>query len=301
MQLTEIEYFLAIASALNLNHAAKSLYISPSALSQFLTKLERRLGVTLFVRNKDSLQLTAAGEVYYNAAKQISGIKVNTLEQLERMNAPDSSAITLSAIGYRAITFLSRIWPTLKEEIPEQTFHAYNNNVGVVYAQVVDGSTDFGVGALNYTRQKDFQFFLLRHDEIGLLLPKEHPVNLQLREQGVSPDTPVDISVCQGHGFLLTESNVVFTNTCRRYLRRENFTPARVSISMQRSTALVAEMNNLIAMTSAGHHSPDSNLVFQRLKDPMHYDLGLFCLRHRELSPTDRQLISLIQKHKDLY
>lgn len=301
MQLTEIEYFLAIASALNLNHAAKSLFISPSALSQFLTKLERRLGVTLFVRNKDSLQLTAAGEVYYNAAKQISGIKTNTLERLERMNAPNPSDITLGAIGSRAIGFASRIWSDLHKEIPGFTFYVFNHTVSIVYNQVADGSADFGIGALNYTRQKDYQFYLLRHDEIGLLLPEEHPVNLRLREQGISPDDPVDISVCQGYPFLLNESGVVFTNTCRRYLRRENFTPARVTCSLQRSTAQVAKMNNLIAMSTTGYYAPDSGLVFQRLKDPMHYDLGLFCLRQRELSPTDRQFISLIQKYKDRY
>lgn len=301
MQLTEIEYFLAIASAQNLNHAAKALFISPSALSQFLTKLERRLGVTLFVRNKDFLQLTQAGQLYYDAAKQISGIKDKTLSRLERINGHNPSKITLGAIGWRAIHFVSHIWPMLHEELPERTFHVTNDRVTIIYNHVLDGSNDFGIGAMNYTRQKDFHFYLLRHDEIGLILPEQHPVNLQLREQGVVFDDPVDISVCQGHGFLLNENNVVFTTTCRRYLRRENFTPSQVSISMQRTSPLVAQLNNLITMGTAKDIDSYPGMVFQRLKDPLYYDRGLFHLRDRELSPSDLQLISLFEKYKDLY
>lgn len=157
------------------------------------------------------------------------------------------------------------------------------------------------VSITSYTRQKDFQFYLLRHDEIGLVLPEQHPLNLQLRQQGISTDDPVDISVCKEHAFLLTENNVVFTNTCRRYLRREDFTPTQVTISIQRTAPLVAKLNNLVAMGTEKDVIPYPGMVFQRLKDPLHYDRGLFHLRERELSAADLELISLIEKYKDLY
>lgn len=46
---------------------------------------------------------------------------------------------------------------------------------------------------------------------------------------------------------------------------------------------------------------PYPGMVFQRLKDPLHYDRGLFHLHERELSAADLELIAVIERYKDLY
>ena len=52
MYLKEVEYMLKIAEEQNITRAAEKLFITPSALTQQLTRLESDLGVPLFHRDR---------------------------------------------------------------------------------------------------------------------------------------------------------------------------------------------------------------------------------------------------------
>ncbi|HTM64510.1 MAG TPA: LysR family transcriptional regulator [Gammaproteobacteria bacterium] len=57
----ELQAFRATAQVLSFSKAAERIHITQSALSQRVQTLERRLGVTLFVRDRKSTKLTEAG------------------------------------------------------------------------------------------------------------------------------------------------------------------------------------------------------------------------------------------------
>lgn len=62
-------YFLVTAEELNVGRAAKRLLISQPSLSQQIRRLERDLGVLLFVRGPRGLTLTPAGAAFASAAQ----------------------------------------------------------------------------------------------------------------------------------------------------------------------------------------------------------------------------------------
>ena len=57
-------YVLAIAEEQNLTRAAKRLFISQPALTLYLNRLEKELGVKLFDRSRTPILLTEAGKYY---------------------------------------------------------------------------------------------------------------------------------------------------------------------------------------------------------------------------------------------
>ena len=63
MELQQIRYILAIAEEKNITKAAEKLFVSQSALSQQLLKLEQELGTPLFERSGRILELTEAGRI----------------------------------------------------------------------------------------------------------------------------------------------------------------------------------------------------------------------------------------------
>lgn len=63
MELTSLRYFICVAHHLNFSQAAKQLYISQPALSYHISNLEKELGTKLFLRKKNGLCLTEAGEI----------------------------------------------------------------------------------------------------------------------------------------------------------------------------------------------------------------------------------------------
>lgn len=297
--LYECEYFLAIAKEKNLNRAAQVLYISPSALSQFLSKLENRLGHRLFVREKNSLRLTEAGMIYYEAAKQIEEIKAGMLLQMEKLANPDASSIRIAVSGNRALKFATFLWPALYEVFPNCTFYLSNDTSAQIYEQIAEGTLDFGIMVLDYDRQDQFRYICLHHDEVGLLIPENHRVNQALRGQGIPPDRPVEVSLCAGETLLLGMKQSMITRLCKQYFRQERFTPHQITYSMQGNLVDVARISGVIGMCPAGYVQEQAGVVFQRLKDPVFYDLGIVCRRDKKFTPTEEGFLELAQRLKD--
>lgn len=73
MELRQLNYFVAVASALHFNRAAARMCIAQSALSAHIQALEKELGVRLLERSTRRVELTRAGEVFYDRAVRIIG------------------------------------------------------------------------------------------------------------------------------------------------------------------------------------------------------------------------------------
>lgn len=63
--------FVAVAKGGSLSSAARTLGLTPSAVSRIVARIEARLGVRLMVRTTRTLRLTAEGEAYARNARRI--------------------------------------------------------------------------------------------------------------------------------------------------------------------------------------------------------------------------------------
>ena len=86
MDTRHLQYIVTIAQRQNMTKAAEELYVSQSSLSQYLGKLEKKLGVPLFERTKNKLLLTPAGERYVEAARKILDIEKETYADIRSLN-----------------------------------------------------------------------------------------------------------------------------------------------------------------------------------------------------------------------
>lgn len=66
----QLNTFLKVAEFGSFNKAAEQLFVSASAVIQQINSLERDLGVTLFLRSRRGLRLTAAGEYLSEEARE---------------------------------------------------------------------------------------------------------------------------------------------------------------------------------------------------------------------------------------
>src|SRR6185437_12477212 len=80
MELRQLQYALQIAAERNFSRAADKLHIAQPSLSQQLSKLEQELGLLLFRRTTNSVELTQAGQVFVDKAQEI----LDAVEQLKQ-------------------------------------------------------------------------------------------------------------------------------------------------------------------------------------------------------------------------
>ena len=63
--------FIEVSKTRHFGRAAETLYLTQSAVSFRIRQLEQQLGVTLFARHRNNIQLTLAGERLYPYAEAI--------------------------------------------------------------------------------------------------------------------------------------------------------------------------------------------------------------------------------------
>lgn len=71
MELRHLRYFVAVAEEENVTRAAARLHVSQPALTRQVRDLEAELGFALFIRSGKSLQLTEAGRVFREEAREV--------------------------------------------------------------------------------------------------------------------------------------------------------------------------------------------------------------------------------------
>ena len=114
----KIIVFYWIAKEKNITKTAEKLFVSQSAVTQSLKKLEEQLGGTLFVRNKKGVELTDAGEKLYNYIES----SINVLNNAENMFSQytDSDSGTIRICGGSAICniFFAELVSKVSEKYP---------------------------------------------------------------------------------------------------------------------------------------------------------------------------------------
>ena len=94
MNITHLNYFIEVANSGSLTKAASKLYISQSALSQAMQKLEDELDMQLLIRDKSGIKLTAGGELVLEYALNISE-QSDKLKWALKNSAHDSATLRL--------------------------------------------------------------------------------------------------------------------------------------------------------------------------------------------------------------
>ena len=106
---------VAIADCGTMSKAAEHLHLSQPALSRTVNKLEDMIGVKLFDRGKNKVELNENGRLAVELARKI----IDDNEALtERVRAFDLSHRTISVISC-APAPLWRLVPTLSEQFPD--------------------------------------------------------------------------------------------------------------------------------------------------------------------------------------
>jgi DNA-binding transcriptional LysR family regulator len=175
MELRLLRYFVAVAEELHFGRAADRLHLTQPALSKQIVVLERELGVSLLTRTKRVVQLTIAGQVFLEQAKQLL-IQAETAIQLTKRTARGE-------VGQLSIGFTST---ATYKDLPK-LLRRFRDRFSNVELNLQELSTEAQVAALN-ERKIDLAFLHPPIDERGLklhpileeqflvVLPKNHPL-----------------------------------------------------------------------------------------------------------------------------
>ena len=170
-------YVLAIAEEQNLTRAAKRLFISQPALTLYLNRLEKELGVRLFDRSRTPILLTEAGKYYVEQMKKISASE-QALRSEIRMIADPAKTLVISIGQVRGHHWLPLFLPAfcfIHPDVNIQVIQGREASMGQALrsgqVDVLIGSHSAALSDLEVVELSHEQLFFAAHKQFGLIPP----------------------------------------------------------------------------------------------------------------------------------
>jgi DNA-binding transcriptional LysR family regulator len=166
MELRHLRYFVAVAEELNFTRAAANLHVAQSAVSAQIRSLEEAVGVPLFERSSRRVDLTAAGRVFLDGARETLERLDEVTRQVRRVGRAEAGELAIGFIGSQSHEWLPQVlrrfrqkYPavdvTLTELVPSQQMEAlllHRLDVGII--GVIDGKPPPGIQIESITEER---------------------------------------------------------------------------------------------------------------------------------------------------
>lgn len=94
-ELYKVFYYVAKNSSIS--RAANEMMISQPAISKSIKTLEEQVGTPLFIRKRDGVVLSEAGEIIYNKIKDAVELIVSAENDLDALTNMDTGIINIGA------------------------------------------------------------------------------------------------------------------------------------------------------------------------------------------------------------
>ena len=123
LSIRQLEYLVAVADQQTWADAAESVGVTPSALSQGLAELERRVGVPLFERVGRRRTLHSSAGVVLDHARQVVALTSDLCRWADRMNSADEGALRVGMIDIAAVNHFPDVLQQFRSDHPSLDFH----------------------------------------------------------------------------------------------------------------------------------------------------------------------------------
>lgn len=293
MLFKQIQYFIAVAECRHFTRAADKLFVSQSALSQQITKLENDFGVKLINRETHPIELTPAGCELLFHAKAIMQTIDQMQQQMQKYLPLEKRTISLGMITGLGNINIIAILTSFNDKYPNIHVNIINKLSKELCRMLQENIIDLALFAAPYNLcEYPFEVLPLEKEEFVLIAPKDHPfANAKIidlaetsREKYIFP-TPENVS----HDVFLSECRKAgfspqIISHCNSPGRRLNLVQGGLGIS-------------LISLSGLKYHNHDGISIL-RLKQPFYKQMVLARLSQKETSPVTLALWDYIGQSK---
>lgn len=174
LQTSKYTVFCRVVELGSFSLAAEELGYTQSSVSQKIQSLEEELGVTLLLRQKNHLELTADGETLYPFIHAIYAAEQNLSGKKKEIEGLESSTICIAAWASVNRLYLPVLMKTFQEKYPSVEFKLLQGGYEVNAASVKRREADLGF--ISTDTAEDLEYDILYQDELLAVLPPGHPL-----------------------------------------------------------------------------------------------------------------------------
>lgn len=296
MTILQMKYLLALDETKKIYLAAQKCFISQSAFSQNLSKLEVEIGTPLFIRTNNEWLPTAAGALLLDACRRIVDIYQDTEIQIRNLTTENRTNIALSMSPERAQMIMTRVYPLYFARYPSHTIQLVEGPYSYLKAIDKTSGIDFGLSAIG----KDgvmkphpmLNYISLCPEELVLITAKEHRLAHMAAELGFVPVSELD-----QEPFIQHERTKNIYCTLHSIFHKHKIAPVESMFFNSISTCVKFVQNNLgVSIVPKMLVQQEKDISIIHLSPALFWDLNIVYNKTKVLSTSDHYLIRLMQE-----
>lgn len=292
-----MEYIIQISEERSITKAAEKLFITQSALNQQLQKLEKELGISLFIRTRSDWQLTPAGEIYVNTARQILNLKKDAYSQIQDLKESGNRRISLGLIPERGVSMFTAIYPDFHKKFPDIRIEPLECNVRTMQNLITRNELDLGLITLSPAQKDENTYIHMEDEEIFLAVPASHPLADSGSEQAESAPEISLSRFAEDPFILITRRSTMFQLEASLFAEAE-FQPQvlfSTSSNVGKYRMVLAEVG--CALLPGFFSKPDPGLRYFRLEGRPSWEVTMCCRKGAYLSRAEQYFLELCRDY----
>jgi len=290
MHIETLKVFCDLAESGSFSLAASKNFITQSAVSQQVRSLEERYGRELVERSKGHVRLTQAGDILYQASKEIMQKYKEIEDALQTLSRSVTGTVRVATVYSVGLYELSASLKRYLRTFPEVTVHLEYTRANKIYEEVSRGDVDLGIVA--YPRKRP-QIIMapFREDRLVLICAPQHPLAQFQR---------VSIKRLQGEKFVGFERDVPTRRALDRIFRQHRIMVHYVmevdNIETIKRVVEIGSGVSIVPEPAVSQEVKNATLKVVHIADEvLMRPLGIISKRGRRFTPAVEEFIDLLK------
>lgn len=216
MDIRQLTYFIQVGTDGTYSEAARTLFVSQSALSKSVKALEVELGSKLLVQSDGGLHLTDVGQVLYDKGRRLVAEHNALLDEIKELGQFYQGKLRLGVPFNLGQAPLYRIFSAFAHAYPDVELVISGHGSAHIREKVLTGQLDMGITLVPPAIDSGLHATVMGQTQFGLLVPTNHPL---------SGETSVSHIQLKDEGFVILNDDYLITRLFKENCHAAGFTP----------------------------------------------------------------------------
>lgn len=292
MDINTYKIFVTVAETNNISYTAEVLGYTQSGVSHSMKRLEKELGLQLFIRDRYGVHLTPIGRDFLQKVRALMSENEKLEQFIYNIKGLEVGSLNIGALSSISVNWLPDIINNFNIEHPNITINLKEGGISDLYNWVSESKVDFTFSSLDIKdNNRNLEFLPISSDKYVAILPNEYNTENM---------NNFPISKFNGENFIIPDLS--YDNSIFEILKKENSKPI-FRFSSQNDYSIISMVENGLGLSIL------PELAIKREKDRLKYlplepsynrKLGIYMKKFKDLSPAAKTFIYFVASYFDI-
>ena len=174
MDINTYKIFLTVAETNNISYTAELLGYTQSGVSHSMKRLEKDLGLQLFIRDRYGVHLTPIGREFLQKVRVLIAENEKLEQFIYDIKGLEVGSLNIGTFSSISVNWLPDIINKFNLEHPNITINLKEGGIKDLHDWVIESNVDFAFS--EFDKNSDLEFMHILEDEYVAIFPKNYPL-----------------------------------------------------------------------------------------------------------------------------